>query len=328
MNRVELLRHIDVACGRGLEIGPLISPAVTKEMGEVYYADHATTEELRKKYRTDPLVDESKIMPVDFVWGAHTLLEAVGDKAPFDYVVASHVVEHVPDLAGWLREISAILRPGGRLSLCAPDRRFTFDVRRRDTDIADVIEAHLLGLRRPALGATFDHFYRHVPVDAPALWRGERGHDDPPLNLMGALGIARTAATTSQYIDTHCWVFSDAGFVSLLRTMMQADLIDLHVVSFTPTRINDIEFFITLEKAGDALPEEARIGRNVASLTVADSAERPPYQSREELEARLHALGASVSALQHTLSLIQESESWRLTAPLRRLADALRRLRG
>jgi SAM-dependent methyltransferase len=131
MDRFDRLRqHIDVANGRGLEIGPLASPVVPRTLGDVYYVDHLATDDLVAKYTGDPKVDERSIVSTDFVWGSNTLAEAVGDLAPFDYVVASHVLEHVPDLVGWLDEVAAVLRPGGRLSLAMPDRRYTFDVRR------------------------------------------------------------------------------------------------------------------------------------------------------------------------------------------------------
>jgi SAM-dependent methyltransferase len=338
MNKVQLIRqHIDVAKGRGLEIGPLTAPVVTRDLGEIFYADHATTEELREWYRRDPAVDENAITPIDFVWGARTLAEAVGSAAPFDYVVASHVLEHVPDLVGWLKEVSAVLRPGGRLSVWVPDRRFTFDVRRRETDIADIVEAHLLGLRRPAVRATFDHFYRIAqPVDTRARWRGERGHDDPPLNMLGALEIARTAATTTEYIDTHCWIFSDASFAELMRELMQVGLIDLRFVAFTPTRLDELEFFATLERPADDCPAEERIHRNVASVPDVSNLGGPwRTDDVDALKARIKVLEVAVSSLKATaekreahvkqleaaLFLMECSTSWRITAPLRRVRN-------
>ena len=39
-----LLTSIDVANGKGLELGPLINPVVRKDMGDVRYIDHVDTD--------------------------------------------------------------------------------------------------------------------------------------------------------------------------------------------------------------------------------------------------------------------------------------------
>jgi SAM-dependent methyltransferase len=277
MDRFDRLReHIDVAKGRGLEIGPLASPVVPRKLGDVYYVDHLPTDDLIAKYTSDPNVDESMIVPTDFVWGSNTLAEAVGSAAPFDYVVASHVLEHVPDLVGWLAEVAAVLRPGGRLSLALPDRRYTFDVRRRDSDVSEVVEASLLHLRRPAVRAIFDHFYRFVFANPGAIWAGLAGHDNPAPDAETALAFATKAATTDAYLDTHCWVFSDATFVDLMATLMAMGLVTLSFVAFRPTQPGDFEFFVTLERADDGLPLEQRRAFCLASVPTLPSATSKP----------------------------------------------------
>lgn len=280
MGRLERLReHIDVATERGLEIGPLASPIVPRDLGEVYYVDHLSTDDLRTKYRPDPAVDESTIVTIDFVWGSQTLAEAVGSSAPFDYVIASHVLEHVPDLVGWLEEVASVLRPGGRLSVALPDRRYTFDVRRRDSDVSEVIEAYLLGLRRPAVRATFDHFYRYVEVDPIAIWRGLPGHDDPPPDAQTAVAIATQAAKTDAYLDTHCWVFSDASFIQLMATLMSMGFVNLRFVAFWPTQAGDFEFFVTLERLADDLSREQRSEQCMASVPALPPAKSNPLRN-------------------------------------------------
>lgn len=245
--RDKVVQYLDVSHGRGLEIGPLMAPIVTPADGEIYYLDHASTEDLRAKYEHDPAVSVDRITPVDFVWGAQTIAEATSGKAPFDYVVASHVMEHVPDLLGWLNEITTVLRPGGRIGLALPDRRFTFDVRRRPSDVPDVIEAYLLKLRRPSVRATFDHFYRFVEVNVGQRWHGEVGYKPTDFDYQTALALATTSAVGQEYVDTHCWVFSDKELLELLRLLAQTDLLRLSVAGFTPTAVGDHEFFITLE---------------------------------------------------------------------------------
>src|SRR5579862_6429002 len=148
-----ILGDVDVKAGRGLEIGPLHRPIVAKADANVTYVDHASAEQLRSKYRDDPPMAQyiDQIVEVDVVVAPHQrLIDAFGDDA-FDYVIASHVVEHIPDPVGWLNEISAVLVDGGALCLAVPDQRYCFDAARGLTSMADLIDAHLRGIRVPSL---------------------------------------------------------------------------------------------------------------------------------------------------------------------------------
>ena len=90
MNRNEKIRAcINPRKEVGLEIGPLNNPIVSPDEGEIYYCDHLSTEDLKKKYQHDPNVDTSKIVNVNYVWGEKTLREAVGGEKTFDYVVSA-----------------------------------------------------------------------------------------------------------------------------------------------------------------------------------------------------------------------------------------------
>jgi SAM-dependent methyltransferase len=304
MDRLKLVRqHVDIEHQRGLEIGPLVHPVVTPDLGSIHYADHASTEELRTKYARDPTIDGSAITPVDFVWGAMTLAECAAAAAPFDYVVASHVLEHVPDLIGWLQEIAEVLRPGGRLCLVIPDRRFTFDVRRRPSDVAEMVEAHLLHLRRPALRATFDHFSRHIEVDTGALWRGQQAYPQgSPINLLQGLEAARKAAQTGEYIDTHCWVFSDAEFVDRIGELARMNLMEFRFVGFTPAPVDDLEFFAVLERLDAELSPPDRVSIALASLPGSDAMASAPPPFPDPFDP-MKLTGASLS--QREVSLIR-----------------------
>ncbi|MBV9077071.1 MAG: methyltransferase domain-containing protein, partial [Methylobacteriaceae bacterium] len=135
--RRRLLAHVDPARETGLELGPRTSPIVTREDGHVLYADRLSTPELRAFYR-DTIeageLDPAAFVDVDLVVpdGA-SLAAALGERGPVDYVVASHVLEHLADPVGWLADIAACLREGGHLCLAVPDKRFTFDHLREPT---------------------------------------------------------------------------------------------------------------------------------------------------------------------------------------------------
>jgi SAM-dependent methyltransferase len=266
--REKILQHIDVATQRGLEIGPLHHPFVTRDEGEVFYVDHADTEALRAKYEGhDDVVD---IVDVDFVWGDGTLAEAVGSAAPFDYVIASHVVEHTPDLVGWLRQIADVLVPGGMLGLVVPDKRFCFDRRRSTTELPAVVAAHLEGRTRHTLESIFD-FYLHIATaDTAALWRREHPDPDEPLHFDTAIEFCEKAAASGEYVDVHSWTFTPRTFVAVLDGLFELDLLPFRFASFHPTPPFDLEFICTLERLGDDLAAAERRELQRRSLPTVD----------------------------------------------------------
>ncbi|OYU43446.1 MAG: methyltransferase [Burkholderiales bacterium PBB4] len=269
----KLLQRIDPAVQVGLEIGALCRPVVTPEMGAVHYVDHLTTEELCVKYADDADVDVAAIVEVRYVWGERTLLEAVGD-VRFDYVLASHVVEHVPDMVGWLREIAAVLRPSGVLSLAIPDKRFTFDARRELTTFASLVEAHFSGRRRPGFREILDHHANAVAVpgqvSAQALWRKEVNVADLPpahaglLSDLGEAGLRRyfEQILNGAYMDVHVNVFTPESWLRLLQNLATAGMLDFRVVHFCTTQQDGMEFFVSLEK----MPEGGSTGERRAAI--------------------------------------------------------------
>src|SRR5579859_744551 len=104
--RRKILGDIPLPTSWGLEIGPLHTPLVRRSESRVLYVDYASTEMLRANFRHPG--DPGDIVDVDIVWGDRPLRECVGTLV--DYVVASHVIEHVPDLIGWLLELRAVLK--------------------------------------------------------------------------------------------------------------------------------------------------------------------------------------------------------------------------
>jgi SAM-dependent methyltransferase len=248
----KLLAGINQKDSLGVEIGALCRPFLLKEDGPVIYVDHADTQTLRDKYKDDPNVDANAIVEVGAVWGAATLVQALGEKQ-VDYVVASHVIEHVPDLIAWLSELRSVLNPGGEVRLIVPDKRFTFDYFREETRIASVLYSNLIHARIPQPQILIDYCINVAKVDCMSAWKApldpfstERHHD-----LKTALDVARDCLENGSYHDVHCWVFSPRSFARLFREMAELDLIELACGNFFDTARNDMEFFVSLKPSGN-----------------------------------------------------------------------------
>lgn len=256
MDRRQRVLNLVVPQGRtGVEIGPLTHPIVLKSDGDVLYADHLPTEELRRQYRGHPTLGPAGIdgiLPVDVVLGPGGLAEALGARGPVDYIVASHVVEHVPDPIRWLREAGDALREGGVFCLIVPDKRFTFDHFRTPTSVGALVAAHLAGLDRPTIATVYEHFARACPVDAGRIWKGEAVPVRPISGGPGeALSIAAGIAETGGSVDVHCTVFTPYSFACALAEVISLDLLPFECAALEPTRLREDEFFVLLRKRSD-----------------------------------------------------------------------------
>ncbi len=320
------LDAIDPDHMRGLEIGALHSPRFDRRRTEVFYVDHASTDELRQKYATDAEMADrlDEIVDVDFVWaGGDRLTDVVGQAAPFDFVYASHVAEHIPDLIGWLDQLAEVLTDGGLACLALPDKRLCFDVNRSLTEIGDLVDAHLRGLHAPSYRQIYDFHSKIVAVDPAALWAGtadyagvEREDLDPD---HWSYELCLKSQETGEYVDGHCSVFTPASFIELYRKLVKLDLIGFRIASFHPTEINTIEFRVCLEKLPTDLSADARRAAQLASIPEpADIVPRAPT-------AATGAVGA-VGDDAAVMVVSRREQSWLLAK--RRMAEAARRRAG
>lgn len=248
----KMLFGLDMSTAVGAEIGALCRPLVTRQDGAVYYIDHANTEELRQKYKNDPNVDVNSLVEVDAVWGKRSLSEALNGKR-VDYVIASHVIEHVPDLVGWLNEIRAILTPNGQLRLAVPDKRFTFDLMREESRLSDVLSAHVVRARIPQPQAILDHVLNvRYDVSAGDIWNGIESAGRPAHTLVDAMNVANDSVVNGTYHDVHCWVFTPVSFARICRALAENDLLPMSCINFYDTGRNELEFQVHMQECADA----------------------------------------------------------------------------
>ena len=251
--RARLLGALDPARLRGVEIGALDKPTVAKSEGDIIYVDHTDRDGLLSIFgHTD--MDLSKILEVDAVWGDKRLRECLPAGRAVDYVVASHVVEHVPDLLGWLIEVREVLAPCGQLRLAVPDRRYTFDLARRESELPDVLDAYLRQARIPLPRAVMEFVLYTHEVKARDAWLGLIDPESlrrPACPVQDAMTLARDVLERGRYLDSHCWIFTPRSFAGLMEQLAESGLLGLECAEFHDTALFDHEFFVGLAPTDD-----------------------------------------------------------------------------
>ena len=178
---------------------------------------------LKQHYRGDEhQVDLKAIPSIDFVLiqpDGRTLsvAEAAGPGAPFDWIVASHVIEHVPDLIGWLDGLAEVTLDNGALGLIIPDMRFTFDVHRPLTTVGQMIQAAEDQDVRPSVRAVYDHFSAATSYDPVAIWHGDAPDFTKPSHEVGRVDQELARCLDGVYVDCHVWLFTPESFLQQMR---------------------------------------------------------------------------------------------------------------
>ena len=305
--RFALLAGLDLATTRGLEIGPLHNPILSKSEARVLYVDHVGTAELREKYRNDPHVPSPRIVDVDIVWNGGDLNAACAGSR-FDYVVASHVIEHVPDLIGWLAQLKSVLHPDGTVRLIVPDRRYCFDYRRESSSAVDMILAARAGAIVPGPRQILDFMLNVAPLDLAQAWSGTACGEPPHTRRLyeEAIAVMEHALREGAYHDVHCWVFTPLSFGRLMRQLAAYGLLGFACTQCTATAPNSLDFFVHLLPSDDA-------------GLIASSWDWAVQQHAAEPKD-----SDTMLRLQAELAMLRQSRIWRLTAPLRHLRGLLR----
>ena len=111
--------------GDGLEIGALHNPLIVPRKARVRYVDRMSVAELRRQY---PELASLNLTEPDIIDDGERL-STVGEGTQ-DFVVANHFLEHSENPIETVGNLVRVLRNGGILFMCIPDKRYTFDVDR------------------------------------------------------------------------------------------------------------------------------------------------------------------------------------------------------
>lgn len=231
--------------GLGLEIGPSHNPIASKKSGyNVHILDHLDAEGLRKKYAGHQ-VNLENIEEVDFVWSGQSLTELIGKSSYYDWIIASHVIEHVPDLVSFLQQCEDLLKPDAKLSLVVPDKRCCFDHFNPLSLTGSFLDAFQDRRTRPSPGQVFDHFSNASKCDDQIAWSAAiKGRLELVHSFEQAGEVWRRAGTSDDYFDVHCWRFTPESFRLVITDLNALGLIDMTIVKEFET--DGCEFYATL----------------------------------------------------------------------------------
>jgi len=261
MDRKEKILFLCDLNGNGLEIGPSFNPVVTKKEGyNVEIIDHLDREGLIKKYYGSGL-NLDNIEKVDYVWKGEKYAELTGKKDYYDYIIASHVIEHTCDMITFLNDCSELLKKNGVLSLAIPDKRFVFDCFRPITNISKVIDSYFAKHTLHTPGSVCDFYLNTYSNDNRIVWDASI----PLSNLCLSHKVDRIkeglkdSLDRKGYIDIHNWVFTKSSFELLIHDLNFLGFIQLSIAKSFHTVGG--EFYVSLKKTGESVifDEDMRI---------------------------------------------------------------------
>jgi predicted SAM-dependent methyltransferase len=293
----------------GLEIGPSHSPIASKKDGyNVKTVDHTDYHGLIKKYR-DLGIDTKKIEEVDYVWdGKETLSELISGPHSFDYIIASHLIEHTTDLVTFLADCQKLLKPTGKLCLAIPDKRYCFDYFRFPSTTGELLEAHYQKYTRHTPGKVFDAVINASKRGEKTAWSDT---DTGQLQLLHDIKHAKTklkeAQESNEYVDIHNWMFTPASFRLLISDLQLLKLTRLSYVDHLPTQ--GFEFFAILS------PKAPRINTPRIELAVAAMNDIKDMLGVDEakLQQQIKALKDELKLVKQENTAMKQSKRWRYT---------------
>jgi len=237
-------RHIDISKAHVLEIGAFDNPTYRPGDASIHYMDWFTTQECRDAITGLTDRDPRALVHVDHAIKSKRFADALGEK--FDLIIANHVIEHIPDMLRWINELAKCLTENGAVFLSIPDKRYTFDILRADTDAIEFLRCYDEDLEVPTYYQRLRDMYMYRPITAVDVWGGdiEEKVRARRFTLPEAMARARERMDTGE--STHCSVFSRDTIEALWDELIETGLLDLEIAHIGEVAHSSNEFSMFL----------------------------------------------------------------------------------
>ena len=233
-----------------IEIGPSFAPIAPRSEGwSTWTVDHLSREDLIDKYRGHS-IDVDRIEAVDSIWSDGLLEQAIPRErhGTFDLLIASHVLEHMPDPLAFLKSAETLLANDGVITLAVPDKRYCFDYFKPASMTGDFIAANAEEVTRHGGRTVFNHLAYSVWTGQHVMWGQE---PVSKLEFVNQLEEASNLAATvrqdpSLYVDCHAWHFTPANFALIMLELNHLKLTEWAIASISPP--DGCEFIVHLKR--------------------------------------------------------------------------------
>lgn len=216
--------------GSGTEFGAGQVPMQVPPNVSVQYADRYTAEEFvdcSSAARMDPTGDFMDIDLQDDVLTMETL-----EDSSQDFILGSHLIEHVGNPLQVFELAASRLRPGGKLVLVVPDKLRTFDASRPTTPLDRLVLNYLLP---------------HPDHDLVGHFEAARYLE----GLSWAEAAERAKKAHAEHLDTHLHTYTFQSFTALAH--LAAEMFGYSDVwsnpGMFPAEAGSCEFYFILTKA-------------------------------------------------------------------------------
>jgi len=287
---------------KGIEIGPWTNPLAPKKEGwNTLIIDCFETETLKIKAKQqsnipNPALVDS-IEDVDIQWSGGSL-KAMLEKQRIhnlDYFVSSHNIEHSVDIIDYLQAAEHSISQKGVIAMAIPDMRFTFDLFRNPSTVADALRVNRQASFYHDPESVFDQNLNSAINGGKPCWTTNTAIQD--LDFVSSPASALEAYQqhlsddNPEYQDCHRWCFVPASFRLLIHDLRLMGLANLRITSLhsAETGVQGSEFIVQLKrtkknkKVSDVIKlERAKKRRLFLQIEVlqqlADRAKFPTYE--------------------------------------------------
>lgn len=189
--------------GAGLEIGAMDLPLQLSRGVTVRYLDRISKEDSAKIF---PDL-RHKLVNIDIIGDGETL-EGIESESQ-DFVIGNHFIEHTQNPILTIENMLRVTRPGGKVFMAIPDKRYTFDIQRSITTMSHFVKDYREG---PAW-SEHDHYVDFVKHTEHGIGKTDSEIEEVITNLKGINWSIHYHVWDHQaMIDMFCMIKNDLGF--------------------------------------------------------------------------------------------------------------------